>query len=150
MNHGVDEFIMACKLPQHMKNQVPTAVSIFENLDDEIKFKLKVQYYPAPDGQLQDFAYCGKSWFILDDISHKLAEWIQTQVEFGASKIFFSYTRIHPNVMKVNIVLFKKINFIFHIQVLKYYQSIGIVDLVPTIGGRELAANTCIYKYMYR
>ena len=96
---------MACKLPEHVKDEVPDSVSIFEKCTDKIHNNIRVQYHPAPDNVVEKFVVCGKSFYSKDDVSLRLAEWIEALLAFGAKKVYFSIGEVHPNILKVRIFL---------------------------------------------
>lgn len=149
-------YLVTCKLPSSIKNEVPVSVSLVEKPCDIPKNNLKV-FHETPKVK-KDFAVCVKGLdFLHEDVSVRLVEWIELVHLLGAEKIYFYHFQVHPNVTKL----------------LEYYTKQGIVEVVPlTLPGtspnspalrhlflkqyynhrRQLEVipyNDCFYRHMY-
>ena len=76
-------------------------MSVVEHKCDTATNNLRV-IYNKPPGQKKKFAVCVKGLdFPDDDLSIRIAEWIQLLHTLGADKIFFYNLEVHPNISKV-------------------------------------------------
>ncbi|XP_048512087.1 uncharacterized protein LOC105684351 isoform X2 [Athalia rosae] len=149
-------YIIACKVPQTHRKQVPASVSLVAKACDTATNNLRVIYNKPP--RKKDFAVCVKGLdFLHDDLSVRLVEWIEMINLLGADKIFFYELQVHPNISKV----------------LNYYEKQGKVHVTPlTLPGGQpnvpafqhmyltkkmnhkrqnelIPYNDCLYKHMY-
>lgn len=153
-------YMLACQLPQSHWKEVPISVSVVEHVCDLATNNLRVTYNVlAPGEKKKKFAVCVKGLdFPTDDMSVRMAEWIEMLNLLGADKIFLYNLEVHPNVTKV----------------LDYYVKAGKVDLTPlSLPGYQpnmqmlqhlylksklnnkrqnevIPYNDCLYRNMYR
>ena len=153
-------YMLACQLPQSHWKEVPISVSVVEHVCDLATNNLRVNYNVlAPGESKKKFAVCVKGLdFPTDDMSVRMAEWIEMLNLLGADKIFLYNLEVHPNVTKV----------------LDHYVKAGKVDLTPlSLPGYQpnmqmlqhlylksklnnkrqnevIPYNDCLYRNMYR
>jgi len=159
--HGLFQpYLMACQLPKSHWGKVPSSVSIVEKPCDTATSNLRVIYNKPAEGEgKKDFAVCVKGLdFPSDDLSVRLAEWIETLVALGADTVFLYSLEVHPNITKV----------------LEHYSEEGVVDVTPiSLPGHQpnlpflqhmylksklnnkrqnevIPYNDCLYRNMYR
>ena len=77
---------------------------------------LKVTHNKLEEGEAKKkFAVCVKGLDIPDDLTVRLAEWIELVAAMGVDKIFVYKYKVHPNVDKL----------------LKHYHNYGKISLRP-------------------
>ncbi|XP_049871794.1 uncharacterized protein LOC126370814 [Pectinophora gossypiella] len=137
-------YLITCVLPLAVRGLVPASVSLVERPCDRATNNLSV-YYDAPlQPHRHEFAVCVRGLdFLHKDISVRLVEWIELVRLLGAHKIFFYKFQLLRNISMV----------------LKYYEYLGVVSIIPTTrpgrtGPKDLqvevmAYNDCLYRNMY-
>jgi len=125
-------YLLACQLPKTHWGKTPASVSVVEHKCDTATNNLRV-IYNKPPGQKKKFAVCVKGLdFPEDDLSIRIAEWIQLLHTLGADKIFFYNLEVHPNISKV----------------LDYYTEKNMVDVTPiSLPGYQ--PNLPVLQHMY-
>ena len=110
-------YMLACQLPSSHWRQVPVSVSVVEGACDTATNNLRVTYNVLRPGEpKKKFGVCVKGLdFPTEDLSVRLAEWIEVLSALGADTIFLYDLGVHPNVTKV----------------LRHYTREGKVDLTP-------------------
>ena len=89
-------YLLACQLPKTHWGKTPASVSVVEHKCDTATNNLRV-IYNKPPGQKKKLAVCVKGLdFPEDDLSIRIAEWIQLLHTLGADKIFFYNLEVHP------------------------------------------------------
>ena len=92
-------YLMACQLPKSHWGQTPASVSIVEDKCDKASNNLRITYNKPEEGeQKKKFAVCVKGLDMPDDLSVRLAEWIELVIAMGADKIFLYSYEVHPKV----------------------------------------------------
>lgn len=123
--------LIACVLPENVKNIVPKSVSLVEKYCDTAKNNMKV-YNNKPE-EKKDFAVCVKGMdFLKSDLSVKLAEWIELLHLLGADKTFFYILNVHPNITKI----------------LNYYEQQGKIEVNP-ISLAGVSPNAPLLQHYY-
>ena len=114
----VQPYLLACQLPQSHWGKTPASVSIVEDKCDKASNNLRVTYNKPEEGEeKKKFAVCVKAlYFLEEDISVRLVEWIELLVALGAEKIYFYILHVHHNISRV----------------LEHYQAQGLVDIRTT------------------
>ncbi|CAL4168440.1 unnamed protein product, partial [Meganyctiphanes norvegica] len=114
-------YLITCEIPQEIRKQVPTAVSLAEDPCLKVKNVLRV-INNQPEGETKkDFAVCLKGFdFVNYDISIYLVEWLELISLLGIHKVYLYNLNLHPNMSKV----------------LNYYRNRGLVHVTPlTLAG---------------
>ena len=89
-------YLLACQLPKTHWGKTPASVFVVEHKCDTATNNLRV-IYDKPPGQKKKLAVCVKGLdFPEDDLSIRIAEWIQLLHTLGADKIFFYNLEVHP------------------------------------------------------
>ena len=86
-------YLLTCPIPTKDASRIPISVSVTEGACDTATALLKV-IYNKPEGQepKQKFGVCVKGLDMPDDLSVRLAEWIELLIAMGAGKVFiYSY-----------------------------------------------------------
>ena len=96
-------YLLACQLPKSHWGRTPASVSIVEDKCDKATNNLRVIYNKPEEGEpKKKFAVCVKGLFFpFEDVSIRLAEWIELLHELGAGTIYFYVQNIHDNMRKV-------------------------------------------------
>merc|ERR1711892_558711 len=95
-------YMLSCPLPETHLAKVPAAVSLVDQPCDPATNLLKVIFDKPDPADKKQFAVCVKYHYgPNDDISVRLAEWIELLHALGADKIFLYDLGVHPNVKKV-------------------------------------------------
>ena len=97
--NDLQPYLVTCPIPAKDANRTPTAVSLTEGACDTATALLKV-IYNKPEGMepKKKFAVCVKGLDMPDDLSVRLAEWIELLIAMGAEKIFLYTYEVHPKV----------------------------------------------------
>ena len=96
-------YLLACQLPKTHWGAAPASVSVVEHKCDTATTNLRVIHNKPETGEKKKFAVCVKGLdFPEDDLSIRLAEWIELLHTLGADKIFFYNLEVHPNITKVD------------------------------------------------
>ena len=107
-------YLISCLVPKHLEYQID-GVSVSshkcEKPETYLPVESKIQNLEAKD----NFTVCVKALDFEKNISNRLIEWIELQFILGSSFINFYLFQVHPNTLKV----------------LKYYQSIGKIKILP-------------------
>jgi len=152
-------YLLACQVPKSHWREVPTSVSVVEQPCATASVNLRVTYNVPAGGRRRGFAVCVKGLdFPDDDISVRLAEWLELLRELGADKVFLYTLDVHANVTKI----------------LKHYSDEGVVNVTPlTLPGAQpnvrglrhlylqhmlnykrqnevIPYNDCLYRNIYR
>ncbi|XP_049871796.1 uncharacterized protein LOC126370817 [Pectinophora gossypiella] len=138
-------YLITCVLPPAVRGLVPASVSLVERPCDRATNNLSVYYDMPLHGHRHEFAVCVKELdFLKKDISVRLVEWIELVRLLGAHKIFFYKLQVHRNIFMV----------------LKYYEYLGFVSVIPTTRPADtgpkhkpvqlITYNDCLYRNMYQ
>ena len=129
-------YLLTCDIPRHQAEHIPRAVSI---IDSETMNRncqtpsnvLKVVYNVE---EKNNFAVCVRGlYFLKENLSVRLIEWIEILYILGASKIFLYDLNVHPDMKKV----------------INYYAEKGIVELTKTsLAGNQPNEPIQQYKYL--
>ena len=92
-------YILACPIPAEHANRTPILVSVAEGACDTATVLLKVIYNKLEPKK--KFAVCVKGLDMPDDLSVRLAEWIELVIAMGADKIFLYSYEVHPKVARL-------------------------------------------------
>lgn len=129
-------YLVTCKIPGRI-SEAPAAVSIVENPCDQATNALKVTYNKLPGTEKKTpFAVCVKGLdFLHEDMSSRLAEWIELLGLLGVEKIYFYSLHLEENATKV----------------LRYYEHLGRVDVTPlTLPGGQVNSPGLQHLYIYK
>jgi len=152
-------YLLSCPIPANHSLRIPETVSLVSQPCDAATNSLKVVFDKPEPQEKKKFAVCVKFHYGPDDdISVRLAEWIELLHALGADKIFLYDLGVHPNVKKIT----------------DYYTEKGVVDTtrfslpgfqpnLPLLNSmfldnrktlkREnelIPINDCFYRNMYR
>ncbi|KAG7167339.1 putative Glycosyltransferase family 92-like 6, partial [Homarus americanus] len=127
-------YLIQCVVPPTHVKRVPESVSLVELPCDKPFNNLRVIKNEPTGGQKEDFAVCVKGLdFSYVDNSIMMVEWLELLHLLGANKVFLYEMGIHPNVSKV----------------LKYYESLGRVDITKlTLPGEQPNARGLLHMYL--
>ena len=89
-------YLLTCPIPAEHANRTPMLVSVTEGACNTATALLKV-IYNKPESK-KKFAVCVKGLDMPDDLSVRLAEWIELVMAMGADKIFLYSYEMHPKV----------------------------------------------------
>ena len=92
-------YILACPVPAEHADRTPILVSVAEGACDTATVLLKVIYNKLEPKK--KFAVCVKGLDMPDDLSVRLAEWIELVIAMGADKIFLYSYEVHPKVARL-------------------------------------------------
>ena len=97
--NDLQPYLLTCPVPAEHANRTPILVSVTEGACDTSTALLKV-IYNKPEGldSKKNFAVCVKGLDMPDDLSVRLAEWIELVIAMGADKIFLYSYEVHPKV----------------------------------------------------
>ena len=99
--------MLTCRLPLSHIDKIPVSVSMVEKECDDPTNNLRIVYnIPNTPQEKKSFAVCSKGFSILDDQSIEVAEWFEILRALGADKIDIYTMEVHPNIEKVNIIVF--------------------------------------------
>lgn len=154
-------YLISCVLPKKYENSVPISVSLVERPCDNATNNLKIIYDVPKHGKTKkkDFGVCVKGLlFPREDLSVRLAEWIEMIQLVGGDKVYLYTLQAHQNITKV----------------LSYYEEKEMVSnrMTTLAGGRPnqpslqylyvtkminykrldeiLLYNDCFYRNMYK
>ena len=122
--NDLQPYLLTCPIPPSNSHMNPIMVSVVENECDTSTVLLKVTHNKLDKGEKKKkFAVCVKGLDIADDLTVRIAEWIELVEAMGADKIFLYKYELHHKVDKL----------------LKYYAKSGQVGLRHlTLPGRDL------------
>ena len=121
--NDLQPYLLTCPIPAKDANRTPIVVSVAEGACGTATALLKV-IYNRPEGTepKKNFAVCVKGLDMPDDLSLRLAEWIELVIAMGADKIFLYTYEVHPKVAEL----------------LEVFASEGKIDLRPiTLPGAQ-------------
>ena len=100
--NDLQPYLLTCPIPAKDANRTPILVSVAEGACETATALLKV-IYNKPEGvkPKKKFAVCVKGLDMPDDLSVRLAEWIELVIAMGASKIYFYNYEVHPKVAEL-------------------------------------------------
>ena len=128
-------YLLTCDIPQHQAEDIPLAVSIINSETMKSKCSSPSNYLKLVYNieEKKNFAVCVKGLFFLkDNLSVRLIEWIEILSILGASKIFLYDLNVHPDMKKV----------------INFYEEKGIIELTKTsLAGNQ--PNEPIRQYEY-
>ena len=114
--NNLQPYLLTCPVPRHNATGNPTSVSLVEKACDTATTLLKVTHNKLEEGEeKKKFAVCVKGLDIPDDLTVRLAEWIELVAAMGVDKIFVYKYEVHPKVDKL----------------LKHYHNYGKISLRP-------------------
>ena len=112
--NNLQPYLLTCPIPSSHAQKNPVLVSVVENACDTSTVLLKVTHDKLEEGEeKKKFAVCVKGLDMPDDLTARLAEWIELVEAMGADKIFLYKYELHHKVDKL----------------LKYYAKSGQVGL---------------------
>ena len=112
--NNLQPYLLTCPIPSSNAQKNPVLVSVVENACDTSTVLLKVTHDKLEEGEeKKKFAVCVKGLDMPDDLTVRLAEWIELVEAMGADKIFLYKYELHHKVDKL----------------LKYYAKSGQVGL---------------------
>ena len=96
-------YLLTCPIPTAgHPNRNPILVSVVENACDTATALLKITHNKLEEGEKKKkFAVCVKGLDIPDDLTVRLAEWIELVDAMGADMIFLYKYEVHPNKYKI-------------------------------------------------
>ena len=113
---NLQPYLLTCPIPLSHADKNPVLVSVVENPCETSTVLLKVTHDKLEEGEeKQKFAVCVKGLDVPDDLTVRLAEWIELVDAMGADKIFLYKYEVHTNVEKL----------------LKHYSRNGKIGLRP-------------------
>ena len=90
-------YLLTCPIPKSHGGEHPVMVSVVENACDTATVLLKVTHNKLKEGEeRKKFAVCVKGLDIQDDLTVRLAEWIELVEAVGANKIFLYKYEVRP------------------------------------------------------
>ena len=101
--NDLQPYLVTCPIPAKDAKRTPISVSVTEGACDTASAHLKV-IYNKPEGGSESkkkFAVCVKGLDMPDDLSVRLAEWIELVIAMGADKIFLYSYEVHPKVARL-------------------------------------------------
>ena len=100
--NDLQPYLLTCPIPAEHAERTPILVSVTEGACDTATALLKV-IYNKPEGleSKKKFAVCVKGLDMPDDLSVRLAEWIELVIAMGADKIFVYSYEVHPKVARL-------------------------------------------------
>ena len=103
LNPYLQPYLLTCLVPRHNATGNPTSVSLVEKACDTATTLLKVTHNKLDEGQekKKKFAVCVKGLDIPDDLTVRLAEWIELVAAMGVDKIFVYKYEVHPKIDKL-------------------------------------------------
>ena len=115
--NDLQPYLLTCPIPAEHAAKIPILVSVVEGACDTATALLKVMYNKPEGikGSKKKFAVCVKGLDMPDDLSVRLAEWIELLLAMGADKIFLYSYEVHPKLARL----------------VEMYASEGKVDLRP-------------------
>ena len=114
--NNLQPYLLTCPVPRENATGNPTSVSLVEKACDTATTLLKVAHNKLEEGEeKKKFAVCVKGLDIPDDLTVRLAEWIELVAAMGVDKIFVYKYEVHPKVDKL----------------LKHYHNYGKISLRP-------------------
>ena len=124
-------YLLTCPIPPDRPHRTPILVSVVENACDTATALLKITHNKLEEGEeKKKFAVCVKGLDIPDDLTVRLAEWIELVDAIGADMIFLYEYEVHPNKYKYAKIYKHKV----HPNVaklLKHYSTNGKIGLRP-------------------
>lgn len=158
-SNDLQPYLLTCPIPAEQADRTPILVSVTEGACDTATALLKVMYN-KPEGKesKKKFAVCVKGLDMPDDLSVRLAEWIELLIAMGADKIFLYSYEVHPKVAKLveGYAREGKIDLrmitlpgpqpnlagLQHLYIHRWLQKKRFNELIPY--------NDCLYQNMYR
>ncbi|KAJ9596749.1 hypothetical protein L9F63_012225, partial [Diploptera punctata] len=115
--------MLSCPIPKNIsidtakRKHFPLGVSVTLNPCDFPRTFLEIKPPPLSSTLLKrNFAVCVKGLdFTTNDMSVRIAEWIELNLILGADKFYVYLYNVHPNLKRV----------------LEYYSSKGVVEVIP-------------------
>ena len=93
---NLQPYLLTCPIPTSQENKNPVLVSVVEHACDTSTVLLKVTHNQLEEGEeKQKFAVCVKGLDIPDDLTVRLAEWIELVDAMGADMIFLYKYEVH-------------------------------------------------------
>ena len=158
-SNDLQPYLLTCPIPAEHADRTPLLVSVTEGACDTATALLKVMYDKPEGNELKKkFAVCVKGLDMPDDLSVRLAEWIELLIAMGADKIFLYSYEVHPKVAKLveDYAREGKIDLrpitlpgpqpnlpgLQHLYIHRWLQKKRFNELIPY--------NDCLYQNMYR
>ena len=99
---NLQPYLLTCPIPPGRPHRNPVLVSVVENACDTATALLKITHNKLEEGEeKKKFAVCVKGLDIPDDLTMRLAEWIELVDAMGADMIFLYKYEVHPNKYKI-------------------------------------------------
>ena len=101
--NDLQPYLLTCPIPAKDANRTPISVSVTEGACDTATALLKVIYNKGEgqEEQKKKFAVCVKGLDMPDDLSVRLAEWIELLIAMGADKVFIYSYEVHHSTSKM-------------------------------------------------
>ena len=100
--NDLQPYLLTCPIPPSNSNVNPIMVSVVENECDTSTVLLKVTHNKLEKGEKKKkFAVCVKGLDIPNDLTVRIAEWIELVEAMGADKIFLYNYEVHTKVEKL-------------------------------------------------
>ena len=98
---NLQPYLLTCPIPTGLEDRNPILVSVVEHACDTATALLKITHNKLEKGEeKKKFAVCVKGLDIPDDLTVRLAEWIELVDAVGADMIFLYKYEVHPNKYK--------------------------------------------------
>ena len=106
----LNAFMLSCPALEAREDRVPVSVSLVQTVCQQgVKPSNNLRIYNRrrEDGVKKGFGVCSKALALslLYDNSIKFIEWIELLRALGAEKVMISVISVHPNLMKVSVLL---------------------------------------------
>ena len=128
---NLQPYLLTCPIPPGREDRNPILVSVVEHACATATTLLKITHNKLEEGEeKKKFAVCVKGLDIPDDLTVRLAEWIELVSAMGADMIFLYKYEVHPNKYKHAIIYKHKV----HPNVarlLRHYSTNGKIGLRP-------------------
>jgi hypothetical protein len=118
MGSYLHPYLISCEV-KSLRGKLPISVSLVEGKCDSATNNLKI--FGSKRAEKKNFVVCVKGLsFPYQDMTTRLAEWIEYLNILGAEKINFYEFKVHPNTKKL----------------LEYYEEKGLIEVTPlTLAG---------------
>ena len=99
---NLQPYLLTCPIPPGHEDRNPILVSVVEDACATATALLKITHNKLEKGEeKKKFAVCVKGLDIPDDLTMRLAEWIELVDAMGADMIFLYKYEVHPNKYKI-------------------------------------------------